>query len=241
MSPTTLVFTVAINGYADKYFEYVESQRKYSDRHAYTYLAITEPSGLYGPSEAAWLKVRVAAGALTAGYDRVLCLDCDAEVFSNAPSLDLTMNRNRWAYIHMTRGHSGRYNSGVIMVRNGYPARGFFAELWRRIGTPLAQSDDVGWGENGHVIQLSKEVDCIAELPRSWNNTYLPLPDPEYIRHHTGPIRDNEERAMSCSAASNLHASRLSTHAHDATELRVRATALAREYEPLIPLPPTRT
>lgn len=243
VSGSGLVFTVGLNGYAERYERYVASQRSFAERNGYQYLVVTEPSGSYGASEAAWLKIAVINDALRAGFERVVFFDCDAEVLETAPPVAAAMDVEPQAHIYLVRGHSGRFNSGVVMVRNGEPAQMFFKEIWARMGTPLSQADDVGWGENGHVIQLSKEVSCIAELPRSWNNTRLPPPDPEYVRHHTGPIRAEENRqraeATGEDTVSRPHplAGRLTTSLDDSVALIAGAGKLAAEYSPSVPTP----
>lgn len=177
------------------------------------------------------------------GYDQVFFVDCDAEILPGAPPIESAMG-DGGAHIHLVRGHSGRFNSGVVMVRNGAPSRAFFREVWNGMGAPLSEADNVGWGENGHVIQLSKEADCIAELSRSWNNTRLPPPHPEYIRHHTGPIRAEEARLRAVAEgrdASELKpqmSPRLTTRPSNAPALRLAAHKLAAEYAPTVPPPP---
>ena len=53
----------------------------------------------------------------------------------------------------------------------------------------LPDEDNVGWGENGHVIHYSHGCDFVKELDLKWNNTYkIDLED--YIRHYNaGPLR----------------------------------------------------
>lgn len=153
-SEATLVYTIALNGYAERYSEYVKSQREYAERNGYVYFAVTEPSRKYGASEASWLKIAVMNDALNAGYGRVAYIDCDAEILPSAPPLDNIFNMDSRRYVFMARGHSNRFNAGVMFIRNGCTSRRFFQQVWDAMGTPLDPADDVGWGENGHVIQV---------------------------------------------------------------------------------------
>jgi hypothetical protein len=239
----TLLFTIGLNGYAEKYKDFVTSQRRYAERNGYVYLVVTRPSEKYGPSEAAWLKIAVMNDALSAGYQRVAFIDCDAEVRSSAPSLEAAFDIDPHAYVYMARGNTGRFNSGVQIVRNGEPSRAFFREVWRRMGTPIDPGDDVGWGENGHIIQLSHEVEFLAELPRCWNNMQLPPPTPEFVRHHTGPIDDAEDRLSAQvqypttrREKSKPSLGRLTTRPEHSALLISRAHQLATEYGPCVPV-----
>jgi hypothetical protein len=113
-----LLATIGLNSYTERYRQYVDSHRRYAARNDYEYLVVTEPSGVCGASEAAWLRIAVLIDALAAGYDTVFSLDRDAGLLDGAPPIDTAMSSDPEACIYLVRGHSDRLDSGVIMVRN---------------------------------------------------------------------------------------------------------------------------
>jgi hypothetical protein len=244
-SEATLVYTVGLNGYAERYSNYVRSQQLYADHNQYLYVAITEPSGKYGASEASWLKIAVMNDALALGYDRVAYIDCDAEVLPSAPPLDNIFDVDPPGRIFMARGHSGRFNSGVMFVRNSLISRRFYKEVWNAMGTLLDPADDVGWGDNGHVIQVAKKLDCVTEIPTAWNSTVWPPPAVEFVRHHTGPLQDAETQRRTSGSGTiagqagpqKPAAGHLTTSLEHSALLVDRARLLATEYWPPVPAP----
>ncbi len=242
-----LVYTIGLNGYIDRYDDYVRSQQEYAKRNGYAYLVVTEPSWKYGASEASWLKIAVMNDALADGYDRVAYIDCDAEVLPFAPPIDSVFGIDSRGDVFMARGHSGRFNAGVIFVRNSLLSRRFFEAIWNNIGTPLDPADDVGWGENSHVIQAARRMGCVTEMPSSWNNTAWPPSRSEFIRHHTGQLQNAEENQtaqagtiVGPSVRSKPTADRLTTRPEDSALLIQRTHLLAAEYSPRVPIPQRR-
>jgi hypothetical protein len=182
--------------------------------------------------------------ALAVGYDRVAYIDCDAEVLPPAPPLDNVFNVDSRGHVFMARGHSNRFNAGVIFARNGRTSRRFFQEIWNAMGTLLDPADDVGWGDNGHVIQVARRMGCVTEIPASWNNTAWPPPPVEFIRHHTGPLQnaEDQQRTQAGAAAEPVKWSkpttdRRTTRPEDSALLIQGAHLLAAEYWPRVPAP----
>lgn len=89
----------------------------------------------------------------------------------------------------MAKGYTNRFNSGVVWVRNHPSAIAFFDKVITTRLETVPCEDDVGWGENGHIIHHAKECEIVAELATKWNNTYdTELED--HIRHYNhGPFR----------------------------------------------------
>ncbi len=186
-TPATLVFTVAINGYHLLYRRNIASQRAYAQRHGYHYVAVTQP--IYSPLgwEVAWLKLYLARHALRSGYQQLLFVDADAEIRSSCPPLREVLDQQH--SIYAARGYSGRVNSGVLLLRRSAASLQFLDRVIAAQGQALPSADDVGWGENGHIIQALHRETAFRELPPSWNNNHSPLLD-DYIRHYSaGPLR----------------------------------------------------
>ena len=89
----------------------------------------------------------------------------------------------------MAKGYSKRFNSGVLIARNNVQTIEWLTCVINARVNKVQKENDVGWGENGHVIELSKGINFISELDQKWNNTFdYQLND--YIRHHNyGPMR----------------------------------------------------
>lgn len=183
----TLVFSVAVNGYHWRYRRLLNTQKQYAERHGYHYVVIDRPLFSVLGNETAWLKLSIARWALESGYQRVFYIDADAEVRDTTPALDTIIEADK--SIYAARGYSGRINSGVLLFVNTPAARGFLDKVIDNIDTPLPIEDDVGWGENGHIIHFLHNESAFYELPATWNNNHSPdLID--YIRHYSaGPLR----------------------------------------------------
>ncbi|WP_372780002.1 hypothetical protein [Litorivivens sp.] len=183
----TLVFTVALNGYHWRYGELIRSQRRYAQRHGYQYVCVNRPRINALGLETAWLKLSLALNALEAGYDRVFYVDADARIRENTPSLDTLIKPGK--YIYAAQGFSGRINSGVLLFTSAGPAKLMLSQILDNIDCTLPEADDVGWGENGHIIHFLTRWDGFQELPPLWNNNHsAELAD--YIRHYSaGPLR----------------------------------------------------
>ncbi len=187
MRNKTLVLSIALNGYQWMYRNELASHYQYAQRHGYEHQAVTRPYISELGVECCWLKLTLMRAALLSGYDNVLFLDADTVVNSNCPRLTRVFQRGK--YIYMAKGYSKRFNSGVLIARNSEQTITWLTRIINARFNPVEKENDVGWGENGHVIELSKGVSFIAELDQRWNNTFnYQLND--YIRHHNcGPMR----------------------------------------------------
>jgi hypothetical protein len=140
--------------------------------------------------ECCWLKLTLMLEALNAGYDTVLFVDADAYIKKLAPELATTFRPLK--YLYLAKSYTGRYNSGVILVRNDQHIRDWLNKVISRRHEPVSLENSVGWGENGHIIQYTKDCKFVSTLSRSWNNTFDPDLD-DYIRHFSfGPLRQNQ-------------------------------------------------
>jgi len=187
MESKTLILSIALNGYQWMYKKELASHSRYAQRHGYEHQAVTRPYISELGVECCWLKLTLMRAALLSGYDNVLFLDADAMVNPNCPSLACVFQSGK--YIYMAKGYSKRFNSGVLIARNSEQTITWLTRIINARFNPVEKQNDVGWGENGHVIELSKGQNFIAELDQKWNNTFnYQLND--YIRHHNcGPMR----------------------------------------------------
>ena len=182
--PRVMVFTLGQGGYDKAFARAVETQRAYSARHGYEFSCISEPGDPSLGRENIWLKALAFYGALLEN-DYVLYADTDVEISENCPPISQAVSDAD--PIGLVAGHSGRVNAGVIIAKRTPFSLAFFAEWVKSLGVPLAARHDVGWGENGHLIQLTVEH-RLRLLDTRWNNTFRPELD-DYLRHYTGPMR----------------------------------------------------
>jgi len=182
-----VLFSIALNGYHWVYRDCIESHRAYAKRMGYEYHCISQPNVSKLGSECCWLKVSVLLRLLRNKTQNVVVLDADAMISKRAPSFDKVLCDTE--HMSMARGVSGEYNSGVMIIKNTDETRRFFEQLLARQGVKLGPDDPVGWGENGHIINLLKTMPLATEISLKWNNTSNPsLKD--YIRHFSnGPMR----------------------------------------------------
>ena len=77
----------------------------------------------------------------------------------------------------------------MIIVKNSPEVRALFQRILDGAQQPLPPEDDVGWGENGHIIHFAKDSPLLEIIPPQWNNNHDPaLAD--YLRHYSaGPMR----------------------------------------------------
>jgi hypothetical protein len=189
MEHNVLVFSIALNGYQWLYKDCIASHRRYVDRHGYTYQVVTRPYATSIGVECCWLKITLMIEALENGYDAVLFVDADAYVQSHAPKLSSVLLPNK--FIYLAKSYSGRYNSGVLLIKNHSKVRLWLNTIVTARHQPILAENDVGWGENGHIIEYTKHCQFVSTLNRSWNNTYDPDLN-DYIRHFSfGPLRTN--------------------------------------------------
>lgn len=187
MNNKTLILSIALNGYQYIYRDELKSHSKYAIKNGYMHQAVTRPFISPLGVECCWLKLTLMRSALLAGYESVLFLDADAEVQENCPPLSSIIKNNK--FIYMSKGYSGRFNSGVVYVLNNEKTHKWLNQVINSLGKPIKDENSVGWGENGHVIEFSKGITYIEELDNKWNNTSEQhLKD--YIRHkNAGPMR----------------------------------------------------
>ncbi|MCF2950426.1 hypothetical protein L0668_20115 [Paraglaciecola aquimarina] len=187
MQPRTLVFSIAINGYQWLYKDCIASHKKYAENNGYHYQVVTRPYATIVGVECCWLKLTLMLEALKAGYDDVFFVDADAFINPIAPKLSSVFKPNK--YLYMAKSYSGRYNSGVMLGKNCPKMCLWLQKVIANRHINVDKVNDVGWGENGHIIQYAANCEFVTTIDRRWNNTY----DPElkdYIRHFSfGPLR----------------------------------------------------
>ena len=139
--------------------------------------------------ECCWLKLTLMQAALNAGYTYVIFLDADAYVQPRCP--DIKTIETAGKYLYMAKGYSKRFNSGVMIAKNNEKVTQWLTQVINSRNDEVLPENDVGWGENGHVIQHGQGCHFIHEIPQKWNNTHdANLAD--YIRHQNcGPLRDS--------------------------------------------------
>lgn len=183
----TLIFSVALNGYQWVYAKCLTSHKQYADRIGADYKAITTPFFSWSGVECCWLKLFLAKQAMSTGYRAVVFLDADTQVQMAAPNIFEEMKASN--HIYMARGYSGQVNSGVMLLRNHPKTQLFLTSVIGTIRSDLAKRSNVGWGENGNVIEVLKHSDCFSQLDNAWNKT-AELGEADYIRHYNhGPMR----------------------------------------------------
>jgi hypothetical protein len=189
MQKKTLIFSIALNGYQWLYRDCINSQRAYAKHYGYEYMVICRPYFTSMGVECCWLKLTVLLEALKAGYNTVLFVDADAYIKTSAHQLEWLLRPNK--YLYLAKSYSGRFNSGVILVNNHLKIRQWLVDVISTRHLSVLPEHDVGWGENGHIIEHTQNCQFVCTLNRRWNNTYdIHLSD--YIRHFSfGPLRQN--------------------------------------------------
>lgn len=189
MKRKTLVFSIALNGYQWLYKDFIRSHQAYASRHGYDYQAVTRPFFTSLGVECCWLKLTLLSEALSAGYDNVLFVDADAYVQPNAPMVTDCLRNGK--YLYLAKSYSGRFNTGVMLVANNVRLKRWLHQVIENRHRAVPASSCVGWGENGHVIEFTKQCDFVDVLDLRWNNTYDSQLN-DYIRHFSfGPLRQN--------------------------------------------------
>jgi hypothetical protein len=184
---TTLVFTVAHNGFAYAYRSCLASQREYAERFGYRYVAVTRPWRHSDAALSAWLKVPLTLNALRSGYGRVLFVDADCRITRRAPPLDGLAELE--PAVLMALGRSGRLNSGVMFARGDGSGIAFFERVLESVTESIGEEDRARLKyENGNIIRCARTVGGVGELDARWNNTEHPELD-DFVRHYTGPMR----------------------------------------------------
>mgnify|MGYP000005101963 CR=1 FL=1 len=191
MLDRTLVFSVAMNGYQWRYQALIDSHRHYCEKNGYDYVCVNKPGTTTLGLEVAWLKIRLIIKALEKGYRWVVFLDADTRVATDTPPVQSVAQRDKQVY--MANGYSGRVNSGVIIIRNNTASRYFFRKVLDNALSPLPAEDQVGWGENGHIIHYAKGFNEVQIIGNEWNNNHNEIAH-DYIRHFSaGPFRGTDK------------------------------------------------
>lgn len=182
-----LIITLAMNGYQFAYRNFIATHKAYAKRLNAKHIQISRPYFSVLGVECCWLKLHLLNKALKSGYEQVLILDADTWIKDATP--DIRINRRAGKYIYMANGYTNRFNSGVLWVRNHPEAIAFFEQVINHRLETVPSEDEVGWGENGHIIHHAKQSNIVAELDTKWNNTFNTELD-DYIRHYNhGPFR----------------------------------------------------
>jgi len=192
---STLIFTIAQNGYSTAFLQCIKSQRKYAQDLGANFVAITEPKRVPDTSLSAWLKIPILLHALESGYDWVGYIDADCQVQKRA--IDFREHLNEVGPgIFMAYGRSGRVNSGVIFARKSAEAIGFLHKVLSTITQPIPAEDRASLKyENGNVIYVQRNWGGVQILDPRWNNaTDSAMQD--YIRHYTGQMRSTLRRPL---------------------------------------------
>lgn len=190
MNKNMLIFSLALNGYDKLYKEYLTSQKRYAQKLGADYEVVTKPGITLLARECCWLKLYLMRRALEAGYQWVLFLDADCHVRDSAP--DIRQVHKPGKSIYMANGFSGRHNSGVILLSNHADSKVFLDTVLVNKDIELPDCDQVGWGENGHVIHFARHNPMVETISHRWNNTWENNNN-DYIRHtNCGPLRQGK-------------------------------------------------
>ena len=183
-----IVFSIALNGYQWRYKSLLTSHKNYAKRHHYHYVAVTQPAMSLLGEEVAWLKIKLILEAMNAGYDWVVFLDADTRVAEHTPPIHEIANIKK--HLYACKGYSGRLNSGVLIIENNQFTYYLFSLIINHATQPVPKEDDVGWGENGHIIHYTKQCDFLAFIDKRGNYNHNPVLN-DYIRHYSqGPLHD---------------------------------------------------
>lgn len=187
MTDKTLVFSIALNGYQWMYQKELASHKHYAQKCDYEYQAITRPYFSALGVECCWLKLTLMRTALLGGYQNVMFIDADAMVQLNCPPIETLFIANK--HIYMAKGYSNRFNSGVLIAQKNRQVIDWLTRVIDSRMHNVLDKNSVGWGENGHIIELSHNCSFICEMDQKWNNTY-DLHMTDFIHHQNcGPLR----------------------------------------------------
>lgn len=182
-----IVFSLAMNGYQYLYRKNFETHRAYCKKNGYEYRLYNKPVISCSGKECAWFKLYLMLKIFQEDVDWVVFLDADTEVRTLAPAVETLSQENKSFYV--ANGYSERINSGVMIVKKDKKVSELMAKCLDSINMPLPVEDDVGWGENGHIIHFFKNQPCVQLIDQRWNNNVDPNLD-DYIRHYSaGPLR----------------------------------------------------
>lgn len=184
---SVLVLSLANHGYQHLYADNLDSHKIYANMQGYDYLCMDRKVDISLGIEVVWLKLYAMREALQKGYGWVMFVDADAFIRAEAPEVESLDTDGKTLY--MCLGYSGRINSGVIIAKKSFSAIKFFSDVIAAMDVPLGSDDDVGWGENGHVILVSHNNPSVLVVDNRWNNNHIVELD-DYVRHYSaGPMR----------------------------------------------------
>lgn len=193
-NPKTLIFSIALNGYQWLYPKHLSSHQEYANKNNYEYVLISKPSISNLGMECCWLKLVLLKAALVNGYQNVMFVDADALINVNCPPIHEIFADGK--YLYMANGYTGRFNSGVMIARKAEALINWLDKLILYRYQHLPSIDSTGWGENGHVIHFSKQVNFIKVLHHRWNNTFDDKLN-DHIRHFSnGPMRTSKLKSF---------------------------------------------
>lgn len=184
-----LILSVALNGYQLLYSKELKSHKRYAQRIGANYLCVQRPFISRLGVECCWLKIHLMLEALTNGYDAVLFLDADTLVREHCPDIRSEIQPEH--FIYLAHGYTNRFNSGVILMTKNANSIRFLIELVKNRHKPVAEENSVGWGENGHIIELAKNWQGIKRLHHRWNNTFDESCSDYILHKNHGPLRAN--------------------------------------------------
>lgn len=193
-----LVMSLTLNEYETVFGRMMQSHHRYAERWDADYQVIGANEWTDLGRECTWIKIVLILAALEDGRPWVVFVDNDTVIRRWCPDFRSVARPGR--HIYMARGFSGRFNSGVMIVRNHPAATAFFRDVLEKMRHDLPQEDDVGWGENGAVIHVARRYPEVAEISQRWNNNRRFWMF-DHIRHYSaGPLRHRyrfttEERA----------------------------------------------
>lgn len=186
MSQTVLVLSIGLSGYDRVFKRCVDSHRAYCRRHGYGYDIVTRVPGGATPPESSWLKVPLMLEALDRGYEWVAFFDSDCEVRPHTPPIPTLQQPGKSVYLAV--GKSGRFNAGVIIVRNTPESRDYLRRVLAHAEQEVPAEDQAPY-ENGHVIHFARGNDAVGTLDRTWNNNVELVPT-DFVQHFSGgPLR----------------------------------------------------
>jgi hypothetical protein len=167
MKRTPVVLQVAVNGYADRFAEYIWRTHRWAWEHGYRYRCVTAPCNL-PRDDCGWLKL-ACVEQLLGQYRTVFLVDADAYVTKDCPVLASVLTDDGEIYARL--GFSGRINSGVMIFHHGHPEstlKQAFQQLFAACDRPVPKEDKAPQ-ENGHVIHCWKNWPTLEILPAAWN------------------------------------------------------------------------
>lgn len=192
---TSLVYTIAQNGYGRAFTRCIRSQERYADRINARFAVIKKPAFVPHPALSAWLKVPVMAHALEEGFSHVAYIDADCEVRDDAPDFTSEFS-SRSERVLMANGRSGRLNSGVMFAQGSPEASHFFTSVRSSLTEKISDEARANLKyENGNIIHVANEIGGVGILEKKWNNTdEVGLHD--HIRHFSGPMAAEYRRSL---------------------------------------------